>query len=341
MANTDAVATSWITPQYHGQLFTFGLTDKNCRFLNMIGGLSGLGPAGGAKIAKTFKYPLNSNNAVDAGAQQDITEDETATAPTPRNYDRVQDEYGYIQIFHKGVGSTWAAESETAKLSGLSITGEVADLNDPFLSNFNMTMRQLAVDVEWHMLNGQLNESASSAEASRMAGLFATQNKDAGAAHTINTNKVDCQGDALTTADMDAMLLLMKETSFAPMRNPVIVGRYSALKKLTDLYGVAVMAGPLNNIGTISGQIDRIATEAGVFPVMEVPQCPANTLGLIDLAYISPVFLPVPEKNGRPGGVLFYTPTAMTGAADKGQIYGQIGMTYTAEEFHGKLYNFI
>jgi hypothetical protein len=341
MANTDAVATSWITPQYHGQLFTFGLTDKNCKFLNMIGGLSGLGPVGGAKLAKTFKYPLNSNNALDAGSQQDITEDETATAPTPRNYDRVQDEYGYIQIFHKGVGSTWAAESETAKLSGLSITGEVADLNDPFLSNFNMTMRQLAVDVEWHMLNGQLNESAASNEASRMAGLFATQNKDGGAAHTINTNKVDCSGDALTTADMDAMFLLMKETSFAPMRNPVIIGRYSSLKKLTDLYGVAPMAGPLNNIGTINGQIDRIVTEAGIFPTIEVPQAPANTLGLIDLAFVSPVFLPVPEKNGRPGGVLFYTPTAMTGAADKGQIYGQIGLTYTAEEFHGKVYNFI
>lgn len=340
MANSDAVATSWITPQYHGQLFTFGMTDKQCKFLNMIGGMSGLGAAGGAKIAKSFKFPLNSNNALDAASQQDITEDETATAPTPRNYDRVQDEFGYIQIFHKGVGSTWAAESETGKLSGLALTGEVEDLNDPFVSNFQMTMRQLAVDIEYHMLNGKLNESAASNEASRMAGLFATKNKDGGAAHTINTNKVDCQNDALTTADVDAMLLLMKETSYAPMRNPVFIGKYSSIKKLTDLYGVATMAGPLNTYGTISGQIDKIVTEAGIFPVMEVPQCPANTLGLIDLAYISPVFLPVPEKNGRPGGVLFYTPTAMTGAADKGQIYGQIGMTYTAEEFHGKLYNF-
>ncbi|MCK9569677.1 DUF5309 domain-containing protein [Candidatus Pacearchaeota archaeon] len=340
MANTNAVATSWITPQYHGQLLTLGLTEKNCKFLSMIGGLGGFA-SGGAKIAKAFKYPLNSNNALDTPTQQDIPEDTASTAPTPRNYDRAQDEFGYIQIFHKGVGSTWAAESETAKLSGLALTGEVEDLNDPFVSNFNMTMKQLAMDVEWHMLNGKLNESAASNEASRMAGLFATQNKDAGAAHTINTNKVDCGGDALTVADVDAMLLLLKETSYAPMKNPVFIGRYSVLKKLADLYGVTVMAGPTNNMGTVSGQIDTIVTQAGKFPLVEVPQCPAANIGLIDLAYVSPVFLPVPEKNGRPGGVLFYTPTAMTGAADKGQIYGQIGMTYTAEEYHGKLYNFI
>lgn len=341
MANTDAVATSWNTPQLHGQLLTFGLTDKNCKFLSMIGGLGNIGPAGGPKIAKDFKYPLNSNNALDTPAQEDITETETATAPTPRNYDRTQDEYGYIQIFHKGVGATYAAQSALNKLTGLALAGFPEDINDPFLSNFNMTMRQLTMDVEWHMLNGKLNESASAGEASRMAGLFATQNKDSGAAHTINTNKVDAGGDALTVADVDAMLLLMKETSFAPMKNPVFIGRYSAIKKLADLYGVAVMAGPDNNIGTVSGQIEYITTQAGKFPLIEVPQAPALTLGLIDLAFCSPVFLPVPERNGRPGGVLFYEPINKAGAVDQGQIYGQISLTYTAEEYHGKIYNFI
>ncbi len=340
MANSDATATTWLTPQYHGQLLTLGLTDKNCKFLSMIGGLGNVGPAGGPKIAKDFKYPLNSNNALDTPAQEDITEDETATAPTPRNYDRTQDEYGYVQIFHKGVGATYAAQSALNKLSGLGLAGFPEDINDPFVSNFNMTLRQLTMDVEWHMLNGKLNESAASNEASRMAGLFATVNKDNGAAHTINTNKVDCGANALTVADVDAMLLLMKETSYAPMKNPVFIGRYSSIKKLADLYGVTIMAGPTNTVGTVSGQIETIVTQAGRFPLIEVPQCPSAVLGLIDIAYVSPVFLPVPERNGRPGGVLFYEPLSKDGAVDKGQIYGQIGMTYTAEEYHGKLYNF-
>jgi len=136
-------------------------------------------------------------------------------------------------------------------------------------------------------------------------------------------------------------ILLMKETSYAPLQNPAFIGRYSALKKLTDLYGVAVMAAPNNTIGTVYGQIDRITTEAGTFPVIEVPQCPTGVIGLIDLKFVSPVFLPVPEKNGRPGGILFYEPISKTGAADQGQIYCQCSIDYTSEKYHGKLYNFI
>ena len=85
MANADASATYWNTPQYHGQLLTIGLTDKNCKFLNMIGGLGTMGRAGGAKTTTVLKFLLNSENAFDSPSQQDITEDETATTPTPRN----------------------------------------------------------------------------------------------------------------------------------------------------------------------------------------------------------------------------------------------------------------
>lgn len=340
MANADESATFWNTPQYHGQLLTLGLTDKQCRFLNMIGGLGGMGSAGGAKRTNVLKFPLNSNNAFDAPSQQDITETETATAPTPRNYDRAQDEYNYIQIFHKGVGASYLAQSATGVLSGLPIVGDVEAPNDPWIDNLNMSIRQLAIDIEYHMLNGQLNASASAGEASRMAGLFAAQDKDGNAVHTLTTNKVDCGGDALTVADIDALILLLKETSYAPMDNMVIIGRYSALKDLADLYGVATMATPQNNIGTVYGQIDTISVQGGRFPLVEVPQCPANQLGFVDLRYLSPVFMPVPERNGRPGGYLFYEPIAKTGAADKGQIYCQISLDYTTQKYHGKLYNF-
>ena len=83
-----------------------------------------------------------------------------------------------------------------------------------------------------------------------------------------------------------------------------------------------------------------IVTQAGRFPLVEVPQCPANTLGLIDLAYVSPVFLPVPERNGRPGGYMFFEPISKVGAADRGQLYCQISLDYTTEHYHGKIYNF-
>lgn len=334
MANADSIATVWNTPQYHGQLLT--QASPLTSFLNRIGGIGG-----GARyrIAKGWEFALNSHNALDASTQKTITETDAQTAPTPRVYDRGQDTQ-VCQIFHYGVGSTWPAESDVSKLSGLYVSGELEDVNDPFISNFNMTMQQAQQDIEKHMLTGLYRKSAASDQANQMRGIFSRTVQGGGAGVTLSTNDVDCGGDALTVADVDALMLLFKATSFVPTNNMTIVGQYASLKKLADLYGVTVIADPNNTIGTVGGQIKTVVTQAGAFPLMEVPQMPANTLGWLDFAKIVPVFLPVPERNGRPGGMFFYTDLAMTGAADKGQLYGQMSIDITAEELHGQIWNF-
>jgi hypothetical protein len=57
-----------------------------------------------------------------------------------------------------------------------------------------------------------------------------------------------------------------------------------------------------------------------------------TTLLVADLAFCSPVFLPVPDK-----GVLFYEELSKTGASESGQIYGQMGIDYGPEEYHGTI----
>lgn len=335
MVNTSSIATVWNTPQYHGQLLT--QASPLTSFLNRIGGIGG-----GARyrIAQGWEFALNSHNALDASTQKSITETDAQTAPTPRVYDRGQDTQ-ICQIFQYGVGSTWPAESDTTKLSGLYVSGELESVNDPFVSNFNMTMQQAQQDIEKHMLQGLYKKAANSTEANQMRGIFSRTVQGGGAGVTLGTNDVNCGGDALTTADIDALMLLFKATSFVPTNNMTIVGQYASLKKLADLYGVTIMADPNNNIGTVSGQIKTIVTQAGAFPLMEVPQMPALTLGFLDFSKIVPVFLPVPEKNGRPGGIFFYSDLARTGAADSGQLYGQMSIDITAEELHGQVWNFI
>jgi hypothetical protein len=334
MANTDHIATSFITPQYVGQLITQG--SPMTSFLKRIGGMGG----GGAKMAKGWTFALNSHNALDSSSQKTITEEGSITAPTPRNYDRGQDTQ-VCQIFQYGVGSTWAAESDLTKLSGIPMAGQIEDVNDPLVSNMNMTLAQAAQDIEYHMLRGLYQTSTLDTTAYQMRGIFSRTVQGGGAGVTLSTNDVNCGGDALTTADIDALMLLFKATSFSPTANMTIVGNYASLKKLTDLYGVAVMAGPTNSVGTVSGQINTIVTQAGAFPILEVPQMPATTLGFLDFSKISPVFLPVPEKDGRPGGYFFYTPLARVGASDNGQFYGQVSIDIGAEEFHGQVWNFI
>lgn len=333
MVNSNSVATHFNTPQYHGRLITQG--NPITSFLNRLGGIGG----GGAKEAKSWEFALNSHNALDASTQKSITETGSVTAPTPRAYDRGQDTQ-IVQIFQYGVGATYAAQSDQATLSGLAIAGPLESVNDPLASNLNETIMQAQQDIEFHCLNGLYKKAANAGEANQMRGIFSRTVDGGGAGVTLSSNDQDCGGDALTTADFDALMLLMKETTKVPTDNLTIIGRYSALKKLYDLYGVAPYAGPLNNIGTLAGKINTIVTEAGIFPCMECQQMPSLTLGFLDFSKISLVFLPKPEKPGSPGGYFFYEPLAKTGASDNGQLYGQISIDITAEEYHGQLWNF-
>ncbi len=334
MANTDSIATVWNTPQYHGQLLT--QASPLTSFLNKIGGIGG-----GARYrtARGWTFALNQHNALDASIQKTITETDAQTAPTPRNYDRGQDTQ-VCQIFHYGVGSTWPAESDLTKLSGLYVAGELEDVNDPFVSNMNMTIAQAQQDIEYHMLNGLYQASNGVSVASQMRGIFSRTVQGGGAGVTLSSNDIDCDGDALATSHVDELILSFKATTKVPTNNMTIVGQYASLKKLADLYGTAIMASPTTNIGTVSGQIEYIVHQGGKFPLLEVPQMPANTLGWLDFSKIVPVFLPVPERNGRPGGIFFYTDLALAGAADKGQLYGQVSIDITAEEYHGQLWHF-
>ena len=109
--------------------------------------------------------------------------------------------------------------------------------------------------------------------------------------------------------------------------NPVIFCNAYQKQKLSDIYGYAPQD---RNVGGYN--INQIETDFAVLGVVWAPQVPAATLSIIDLAVCSPVFLPVPEK-----GVLFYEELSKTGAAEKGQIYGQMGIDYGPEEYHGKI----
>jgi hypothetical protein len=57
-----------------------------------------------------------------------------------------------------------------------------------------------------------------------------------------------------------------------------------------------------------------------------------SVLGVFDLSVCAPVWLPVPGK-----GLLFYEELARNGAGIRGQLYGQCGLDYGPEEYHGSI----
>jgi hypothetical protein len=63
---------------------------------------------------------------------------------------------------------------------------------------------------------------------------------------------------------------------------------------------------------------------------------PAGTIALVDMSVVNPVFQPVPGK-----GNFFYEELAKTGAAEKGQIFGQFGLAHGPAFMHGTITNLL
>ncbi|NMM84308.1 hypothetical protein B2J88_08035 [Rhodococcus sp. SRB_17] len=84
------------------------------------------------------------------------------------------------------------------------------------------------------------------------------------------------------------------------------------------------------NVGGLN--VDTVITDFGTLNIAIDKALPADALSVLSLEQISPVFLSIPGK-----GVLFEEELAKTGASEKTQIYGEIGLAYGNERAHGVL----
>ncbi|MEO3922703.1 DUF5309 family protein [Micromonosporaceae bacterium B7E4] len=87
------------------------------------------------------------------------------------------------------------------------------------------------------------------------------------------------------------------------------------------------------NVGGVN--VDTIVTDFGTVNVMLDRQMPQGTLVVASLEQLAPVFLEIPGK-----GHFFAEELAKTGATDRTQLYGEVGLAYGNEKSHGKLTGF-
>lgn len=95
-----------------------------------------------------------------------------------------------------------------------------------------------------------------------------------------------------------------------------------------DAYG---KADPVT--GNVAGvSVQEIQTDFGKLKVMMDRAVYQDTALILSLEQLSPVFLEVPGK-----GHFFAEPLAKTGASDKVQLYGEVGLAYGNERAHAKI----
>lgn len=322
MTSASANLTYDIQTQYVGDLALVG--KGKTPFLNLITGGGGNNWMNRFAQSMDVEFPLAVEYGMDAAAQPAITENQSIAGQTPKVYSTAQ-ATNCVQIFQRGINASYLSQSAKNKLTsgGLMVAGEKFTPNGLALQKA-ANLRNLALDLDKTLVAGSY-QSGTNAD---------TAWKTRGITSAISTNAVNAGGDALATADIDTAMIALAETVEAPMDDMYIMGGAAAVKKVSDLYGIAPFAGPDNTTG--GNKIETIITQFGRLKLMWEPNVAAATLIIFDLSQIALVGLPVEGK-----GVLFYEDLEPAGASTKGQFYGQLGLGYRHEKFHAKITNFI
>jgi hypothetical protein len=313
--------TTFNLPNFVGELFT--LIPAQVPFLSMSGGLTG----GESVMAKEFVWQVEDNAAASETAQALEGADPTSAEIIRQEVKNV------VEIHQESVEISYTKQAAMYQLGagGAGTGAEYTIKSAPILGDqpvksevshqLELKINKIARDVEMSFLIGEYDYPADNVTARTTRGILtATTTHSAAFATSLK-------------ASLDAMLIGMysDEETVAPLINPVIFVNGKTKTELSAEY--------TNNLGladrsrTIGGvNVETIVTDFGTFGVVLDRYMPTTVLGLFDMSVVAPCFLPIPGK-----GHFFTEPLAKTGAFDLVQIYGEIGLKYGPEQFHGQI----
>ena len=325
MAQVTGTATVWNSPNYDGLLWTADVTPNSgtgTPFLTLVGGINGQN----ARRVSDFDFAMSSEYDFPAAAQPAITETASLTAPSAVS-PVLSQARNTCQIYQESVDVSYKKISTTERIATDIVQGGVGywakdgENNQSNIVNRNKmySLQKIARDASYTFLNGVFQLSTSSAVAAKTGGVIPA----------ITTSAVAAGGAALSKALMQELFKNVVENSGGQSFNsrPVIFVNAFQKQKISDIYGYQPDDW---TVGGIS--IQTILTDFGRVGVVYDSMIPPATLLLAAMGVIRPVFCDVPGK-----GNMFFEELAKTGAADKAQIYGQMGIDFANEKMHGKI----
>lgn len=314
MAAVSGQLTTFNMPNYLGELYH--LTPSETPFLSLIGSLNG-----GKPILDTqWSWQTEDN----AAASQDTKLEGADATFSGRDRAPVSN---CVQIHQEGVEVTYtkqaalnmlanAAKTGTSTSAILSIQG-IQPVRNEMAHQLTLKIRKIKRDVEFSFLQGVYQYPNDNLTARQTRGIL----------NAITTNVVDAGTAAqLTKQNVDDLLRTMADNG-APFTNPVIMANSHNKQMVSNIYGYAPESRSMGGLN-----IQQIETDFAVLPVLYNRFMPTTVLSVTDLAYCQPVHLVVPGR-----GLFFTEPLAKTGSAERMHIYGEIGLEYGPEQWHGKI----
>lgn len=306
----DQLATSFTTLNYSGALFNRGNTKTPLS--SIIGGR--VKTTNSVEFVTGQEYTGGGN-----GSQPGISETASLTAPEASVATRSQ-KTNVTQIFQEAVGVSYGKMSNMGTLSGVNIANQQANPISELDFQTAIKLQKVARDIEYTFINGAYAKATTDAEINKTRGLIPA----------ITSNVKVMGGKALGLWNVADLMKTMYAGN-SPIQGLAL---WCDATTLFQLNADAVSNGL--TIVPAAREVNGIKLSSVMTPLGEVfiylGEClPGGTALMLNLAAISPVYQPVPGK-----GNFFLEQLAKTGAGEKYQLFGQIGLDHGPEWFHGK-----
>lgn len=307
--------TTYSVVNYDGMIFQ--LNRKNTAFLRAIGALRNgtIRPVFSPHFeCTTYDISANGTNGNNLEGQD---------APTAMATARGQI-LNVVEIFHEQVNVSYTKQAAIAQMAAASV-GTKSSVQDELPWQVRAALDSIALKVNNAFLNGAYSVGASDA-ARKTRGLISA----------IETNVVAADSgagaaDSLSKAYIDSLVKKWFDAGNSMGANAMFLCGSTQKLWLDAVYGKPVDS---MNVGGV--KLEIVHTALGSFPIMVDQQMPQDVLVIANMDVVEPVGLFVPGK-----GILFEEALAKTGAADRTQIYGELGLDHGPETYHAKLTNLV
>ena len=322
---TVAPVTTYDAPNFVGELFQ--LVPAQTPVLSMSGGLTG----GKSVQAKEFTWQVTDNEAAAVDAQKLEGGDPTDKAIIRQEVKNV------VEIHQESVNISYSKQAAVSYLGATDVAPSAGPGTGSDVAPARILGNQPVQGEIPLQLALKINKIARDVEKSFLYGIYAnpTDNLTARATRGVLTAvAAGTHTQAYATSIRNSLNLLLagmyeNELTVAPLINPVLVMNGTVKTWLSMEYS--------NNLGladrsrTIGGvNVETIVTDFGTFGVVLDRYMETDQIALLDMSVIAPCFMPIPGK-----GHFFSEPLAKTGAYDRVQLYGEIGIEYGPEQYHG------
>lgn len=314
MAGITGQGTTYNLPNYVGELFA--VSPEDTPFLSAIGGLTG-GVSAGATLYEWQTYDLRD-------ADENRQRKEGQEAPTAEERVRSTNR-NVLEIHQEAIELSYTRQAVTRQRSTggeKTVTiGEVTLPEDEMLWQIDQGLKQIARDVNKSFLVGTYQDPTDNTTARKTRGLL----------EAITTNVVAGTGALTEDLVLDLMQKVWEKGGIQQGETRTIIVGGKLKRALSKVFiKDAAYRESSREVGGVN--VQTIETDFGKCNIMLDRNMPADTLVVASLDECAPVFLEIPGK-----GHFFAEPLAKTGAHDRVQLYGEIGLSYGSEMHHGKL----